>query len=100
MAKKKQENLTHNEIFIAQKLAEEELNTHEINEPLEMLDFKSFDNNKELLDYQQQALITLLECLPLILKILKKIKKIFTLSIKSIIHSLIAISLKRNSTIC
>ncbi|GAA9615203.1 DEAD/DEAH box helicase family protein [Helicobacter pylori] len=56
MAKKK-DLTTHNEIFVAQKLAEEELNTNEINEPLERLDFKSFDSNKELLDYQQQALI-------------------------------------------
>ncbi|GAA7106866.1 DEAD/DEAH box helicase family protein [Helicobacter pylori] len=56
MAKKK-DSTTHNEIFVAQKLAEEELNTNEINEPLERLDFKSFDSNKELLDYQQQALI-------------------------------------------
>ncbi|GHP71818.1 helicase [Helicobacter pylori] len=56
MAKKK-DLTTDNEIFVAQKLAEEELNTNEINEPLERLDFKSFDNNKELLDYQQQALI-------------------------------------------
>ncbi|UOS57891.1 DEAD/DEAH box helicase family protein [Helicobacter pylori] len=55
MAKKK-DLTTYNEIFVAQKLAEEELNTNEINEPLERLDFKSFDNNKELLDYQQQAL--------------------------------------------
>ncbi|GAA7246139.1 DEAD/DEAH box helicase family protein [Helicobacter pylori] len=57
MAKKKQQDLRGNEIFVAQKLAEEELNTNEINEPLERLDFKSFDSNKELLDYQQQALI-------------------------------------------
>ncbi len=56
MAKKK-DLTTYNEIFVAQKLAEEELNTNEINEPLERLDFKSFDSNKELLDYQQQALI-------------------------------------------
>ncbi|EKE78633.1 DEAD/DEAH box helicase family protein [Helicobacter pylori] len=56
MAKKKQE-IRNNEIFVAQKLAEEELNANEINDPLEMLDFKSFDDNKELLDYQQQALI-------------------------------------------
>ncbi len=56
MAKKK-DLTTDNEIFVAQKLAEDELNANEINEPLEMLDFKSFDNNKELLDYQQQALI-------------------------------------------
>ncbi|WRA76419.1 DEAD/DEAH box helicase family protein [Helicobacter pylori] len=56
MAKKK-DLTTDNEIFVAQKLAEEELNANEINDPLEMLDFKSFDSNKELLDYQQQALI-------------------------------------------
>ncbi|QQW92743.1 DEAD/DEAH box helicase family protein [Helicobacter pylori] len=56
MAKKK-DLTTHNEIFVAQKLAEDELNTNEINEPLERLDFKSFDSNKELLNYQQQALI-------------------------------------------
>ncbi len=56
MAKKK-DLTSYNEIFVAQKLAEDELNTNEINEPLERLDFKSFDNNKELLDYQQQALI-------------------------------------------
>ncbi|WP_208357694.1 DEAD/DEAH box helicase family protein [Helicobacter pylori] len=43
MAKKKQE-VRNNEIFVAQKLAEEELDTNEVNEPLEMLDFKSFDN--------------------------------------------------------
>ncbi len=99
MAKKKQE-VRNNEIFVAQKLAEEELNANEINDPLEMLDFKSFDNNKELLDYQQQALINALECLSLILGISKKIKKNFTHFIKNIIHSPIAISLKRNSTIC
>ncbi|GHQ87217.1 hypothetical protein VN0411_01230 [Helicobacter pylori] len=52
MAKKK-DLTSYNEIFVAQKLAEEELNTNEINEPLERLDFKSFDDNKELLDYQQ-----------------------------------------------
>lgn len=99
MAKKK-DLTTHNEIFVAQKLAEEELNTNEINEPLEMLDFKSFDNNKELLDYQQQALINAFRMLMLILGISKKIKKNFTLFIKSVIHSLIAISLKRNSILC
>ncbi|GAA9573792.1 hypothetical protein UBN68_06000 [Helicobacter pylori] len=38
MAKKK-DLTTYNEIFVAQKLAEEELNTNEINEPLERLDF-------------------------------------------------------------
>ncbi|WP_033622687.1 DEAD/DEAH box helicase family protein [Helicobacter pylori] len=77
MAKKKQENLTHNEIFVAQKLAEEELNTHEINEPLEMLDFKSFDNNKELLDYQQQALINAFRMLTAYFKDFKENKKEF-----------------------
>ncbi len=54
MAKKK-DLTTDNEIFVAQKLAEDELNTNKINEPLEMLDFKSFDSNKELLDYQQPS---------------------------------------------
>ncbi len=77
MAKKKQENLTHNEIFVAQKLAEEELNTHEINEPLEMLDFKSFDNNKELLDYQQQALINAFRMLIAYFRDFKENKKEF-----------------------
>ncbi|WP_033782468.1 DEAD/DEAH box helicase family protein [Helicobacter pylori] len=77
MAKKKQENLTHNEIFVAQKLAEEELNTHEINEPLEMLDFKSFDNNKELLDYQQQALINAFRMLVAYFRDFKENKKEF-----------------------
>ncbi len=77
MAKKKQENLTHNEIFVAQKLAEEELNTHEINEPLEMLDFKSFDNNKELLDYQQQALINAFRMLTAYFRDFKENKKEF-----------------------
>ncbi|WP_033759185.1 DEAD/DEAH box helicase family protein [Helicobacter pylori] len=77
MAKKKQENLTPNEIFIAQKLAEEELNTHEINEPLEMLDFKSFDNNKELLDYQQQALINAFRMLVAYFRDFKENKKEF-----------------------
>ncbi|MGL2476549.1 DEAD/DEAH box helicase family protein [Helicobacter pylori] len=77
MAKKKQENLTHNEIFVAQKLAEEELNTHEINEPLEMLDFKSFNNNKELLDYQQQALINAFRMLTAYFKDFKENKKDF-----------------------
>lgn len=52
MAKKK-DLTSYNEIFVTQKLAEEELNTNEINELLERLDFKSFDSNKELLDYQQ-----------------------------------------------
>ncbi|WP_187919804.1 DEAD/DEAH box helicase family protein [Helicobacter pylori] len=77
MAKKKQENLTHNEIFVAQKLAEEELNANEINEPLEMLDFKSFDNNKELLDYQQQALINAFRMLVAYFRDFKENKKEF-----------------------
>ncbi|WP_033789355.1 DEAD/DEAH box helicase family protein [Helicobacter pylori] len=76
MAKKKQE-ARNNEIFVAQKLAEEELNTHEINEPLEMLDFKSFDNNKELLDYQQQALINAFRMLTAYFKDFKENKKEF-----------------------
>ncbi|GAA7641042.1 hypothetical protein MMM5_12630 [Helicobacter pylori] len=99
MAKKK-DLTTDNEIFVAQKLAEDELNTNEINEPLERLDFKSFDSNKELLDYQQQALINAFRMLPLILKISKGVKKNFTLFIKSIIRSLIAISPRRNSILC
>nr|WP_033766334.1 DEAD/DEAH box helicase family protein [Helicobacter pylori] len=77
MAKKKQENLTHNEIFVAQKLAEEELNANEINDPLEMLDFKSFDNNKELLDYQQQALINAFRMLVAYFRDFKENKKEF-----------------------
>ncbi|WP_033787149.1 DEAD/DEAH box helicase family protein [Helicobacter pylori] len=77
MAKKKQENLTHNEIFVAQKLAEEELNANEINDPLEMLDFKSFDNNKELLDYQQQALINAFRMLIAYFRDFKENKKEF-----------------------
>ncbi|MGL2880300.1 DEAD/DEAH box helicase family protein [Helicobacter pylori] len=76
MAKKKQE-VRNNEIFIAQKLAEEELNTNEINEPLEMLDFKSFDNNKELLDYQQQALINAFRMLVAYFRDFKENKKEF-----------------------
>ncbi|WQS51565.1 DEAD/DEAH box helicase family protein [Helicobacter pylori] len=76
MAKKKQE-IRNNEIFVAQKLAEEELNTHEINEPLEMLDFKSFDSNKELLDYQQQALINAFRMLTAYFKDFKENKKDF-----------------------
>ncbi|WP_305872313.1 DEAD/DEAH box helicase family protein [Helicobacter pylori] len=76
MAKKK-DLTTHNEIFVAQKLAEEELNTHEINEPLEMLDFKSFDSNKELLDYQQQALINAFRMLVAYFRDFKENKKEF-----------------------
>ncbi|WRC10447.1 DEAD/DEAH box helicase family protein [Helicobacter pylori] len=76
MAKKK-DLTTDNEIFVAQKLAEEELNTNEINDPLEMLDFKSFDNNKELLDYQQQALINAFRMLTAYFKDFKENKKEF-----------------------
>ncbi len=76
MAKKK-DLTTHNEIFVAQKLAEEELNANEINEPLEMLDFKSFDNNKELLDYQQQALINAFKMLIAYFRDFKENKKEF-----------------------
>ncbi|MGN8511725.1 DEAD/DEAH box helicase family protein [Helicobacter pylori] len=76
MAKKKQE-VGNNEIFVAQKLAEEELDTNEINEPLEMLDFKSFDNNKELLDYQQQALINAFRMLAAYFRDFKENKKEF-----------------------
>ncbi|GAA8503993.1 DEAD/DEAH box helicase family protein [Helicobacter pylori] len=76
MAKKK-DLTTDNEIFVAQKLAEEELNTNEINEPLERLDFKSFDNNKELLDYQQQALINAFRMLAAYFKDFKGSKKEF-----------------------
>ncbi|CAX30065.1 DEAD/DEAH box helicase family protein [Helicobacter pylori] len=76
MAKKK-DLTTDNEIFVAQKLAEEELNTNEINEPLEMLDFKSFDNNKELLDYQQQALINAFRMLIAYFRDFKENKKEF-----------------------
>ncbi|WQW73549.1 DEAD/DEAH box helicase family protein [Helicobacter pylori] len=76
MAKKKQE-IRNNEIFVAQKLAEEELNANEINEPLEMLDFKSFDNNKELLDYQQQALINAFRMLIAYFRDFKENKKEF-----------------------
>ncbi|GAA8173060.1 DEAD/DEAH box helicase family protein [Helicobacter pylori] len=76
MAKKK-DLTTDNEIFVAQKLAEEELNTNEINEPLEMLDFKSFDSNKELLDYQQQALINAFRMLVAYFKDFKGSKKEF-----------------------
>ncbi|GAA9022885.1 DEAD/DEAH box helicase family protein [Helicobacter pylori] len=76
MAKKK-DLTTHNEIFVAQKLAEEELNTNEINEPLERLDFKSFDGNKELLDYQQQALINAFRMLAAYFGDFKESKKEF-----------------------
>ncbi|MCK0495656.1 DEAD/DEAH box helicase family protein [Helicobacter pylori] len=76
MAKKK-DLTTHNEIFVAQKLAEDELNTNEINEPLERLDFKSFDNNKELLDYQQQALINAFRMLVAYFRDFKGSKKEF-----------------------
>lgn len=76
MAKKK-DLTTDNEIFVAQKLAEEELNTNEINEPLEMLDFKRFDSNKELLDYQQQALINAFRMLVAYFKDFKGSKKEF-----------------------
>lgn len=76
MAKKK-DLTTHNEIFVAQKLAEEELNINEINDPLEMLDFKSFDNNKELLDYQQQALINAFRMLVAYFRDFKENKKEF-----------------------
>lgn len=76
MAKKK-DLTTDNEIFVAQKLAEEELNINEINEPLEMLDFKSFDSNKELLDYQQQALINAFRVLVAYFRDFKENKKEF-----------------------
>ncbi|GHS06433.1 helicase [Helicobacter pylori] len=76
MAKKK-DLTTDNEIFVAQKLAEEELNTNEINEPLERLDFKSFDSNKELLDYQQQALINAFRMLTAYFRDFKENKKEF-----------------------
>ncbi|OOQ09523.1 DEAD/DEAH box helicase family protein [Helicobacter pylori] len=76
MAKKKQE-VRNNEIFVAQKLAEEELNANEINEPLEMLDFKSFDSDKELLDYQQQALINAFRVLAAYFRNFKENKKEF-----------------------
>ncbi|MGN8502086.1 DEAD/DEAH box helicase family protein [Helicobacter pylori] len=74
MAKKK--DLT-SEIFVAQKLAEDELDTDEINEPLERLDFKSFDSNKELLDYQQQALINAFRMLVAYFRDFKENKKEF-----------------------
>ncbi len=76
MAKKK-DLTSYNEIFVAQKLAEEELNTDEINEPLERLDFKSFDSNKELLDYQQQALINAFRMLVAYFRDFKENKKEF-----------------------
>ncbi len=76
MAKKK-DLTSYNEIFVAQKLAEEELNTNEINEPLERLDFKSFDSNKELLDYQQQALINAFKMLVAYFRDFKENKKEF-----------------------
>ncbi|MCQ2650482.1 DEAD/DEAH box helicase family protein [Helicobacter pylori] len=76
MAKKK-DLTTDNEIFVAQKLAEEELNANEINEPLERLDFKSFDSNKELLDYQQQALINAFRMLVAYFRDFKENKKEF-----------------------
>lgn len=76
MAKKK-DLTSYNEIFIAQKLAEDELNTNEINEPLERLDFKSFDSNKELLDYQQQALINAFRMLVAYFRDFKGSKKEF-----------------------
>ncbi|WQY26758.1 DEAD/DEAH box helicase family protein [Helicobacter pylori] len=76
MAKKK-DLIAHNEIFVAQKLAEDELNTNEINEPLERLDFKSFDSNKELLDYQQQALINAFRMLVAYFRDFKGSKKEF-----------------------
>ncbi len=74
---KKKDLTTANEIFVAQKLAEEELNTNEINDPLEMLDFKSFDSNKELLDYQQQALINAFRMLVAYFRDFKENKKEF-----------------------
>ncbi len=76
MAKKK-DLTSYNEIFVAQKLAEDELNTNKINEPLERLDFKSFDNNKELLDYQQQALINAFRMLVAYFRDFKGSKKEF-----------------------
>ncbi|WP_459085135.1 DEAD/DEAH box helicase family protein [Helicobacter pylori] len=76
MAKKK-DLTSYNEIFVAQKLAEDELDINEINEPLEMLDFKSFDSNKELLDYQQQALINAFRMLTAYFRDFKENKKEF-----------------------
>ncbi|QQW79966.1 DEAD/DEAH box helicase family protein [Helicobacter pylori] len=77
MAKKKDLTTAYNEIFVAQKLAEEELNANKINEPLERLDFKSFDSNKELLDYQQQALINAFRMLVAYFRDFKENKKEF-----------------------
>ncbi len=74
---KKEDLTSYNEIFVAQKLAEDELNTNEINEPLERLDFKSFDSNKELLDYQQQALINAFRMLVAYFRDFKGSKKEF-----------------------
>ncbi|WP_220981482.1 DEAD/DEAH box helicase family protein [Helicobacter pylori] len=74
---KKKDLTSYNEIFVAQKLAEDELNTNEINEPLERLDFKSFDSNKELLDYQQQALINAFRMLVAYFRDFKGSKKEF-----------------------
>ncbi|GAA9431383.1 hypothetical protein BTM430_15740 [Helicobacter pylori] len=76
MAKKK-DLTSYNEIFVAQKLAEDELNANEINEPLERLDFKSFDSNKELLDYQQQALTNAFRMLVAYFRYLQYNKKQF-----------------------
>ncbi len=76
MAKKK-DLTSYNEVFVAQKLAEEELDTNKINEPLERLDFKSFDDNKELLDYQQQALINAFRMLVAYFRDFKGSKKEF-----------------------
>ncbi|GAA9392679.1 DEAD/DEAH box helicase family protein [Helicobacter pylori] len=76
MAKKK-DLTSYNEIFVAQKLAEDELNANEINEPLERLDFKSFDSNKELLDYQQQALTNAFRMLVAYFRDFKENKKEF-----------------------
>ncbi len=53
------------------------MNTNEINEPLERLDFKSFDDNKELLDYQQQALINAFRMLAAYFRDFKGSKKEF-----------------------
>ncbi|GAA7537653.1 DEAD/DEAH box helicase family protein [Helicobacter pylori] len=53
------------------------MNTNEINEPLERLDFKSFDDNKELLDYQQQALINAFRMLVAYFRDFKGSKKEF-----------------------
>lgn len=53
------------------------MNTNEINEPLERLDFKSFDSNKELLDYQQQALMNAFRMLVAYFRDFKENKKEF-----------------------